>query len=210
MSKSTTSLLIGILQDQGKLSDLVTEHVAELSQHSVWKHKTIQECLDMRTNFKFNDNSLEYREATTTTTTTGPQNLKSFLTNFVPDSTFEEKKFEYCSVNTDCLGWVLERASGTTLASLFQNHLWEPLGCESPALITLDRPKGFGRAAGGICATLRDTARIAQMLINDGKNTKGEDVVPPDYIQAILGNGDVETFSRGSWAQRTDERSTFV
>ncbi|KAF7186846.1 6-aminohexanoate-dimer hydrolase [Pseudocercospora fuligena] len=172
MSKSITSLLIGILQGQGKLSvsDLLTKHIPEMSS-TIFANKTIQQCLDMRTSFNYNDNSPEYRESMgwNPPSSNTSQTLKSFLTNFSPDSTFSESKFEYCSVNTDLLGWVLERASGMKLSSLLQKYLWEPLGCESPALITLDRPEGLGRAAGGICATLRDTARIAQMLLNDGK-----------------------------------------
>jgi len=45
--------------------------------------------------------------------------------------------------------------------------IWKPLGAERSAYITLDR---FGApiCAGGICATVRDLARVGQMIVQGG------------------------------------------
>lgn len=56
------------------------------------------------------------------------------------------------SILTDVLAWVLERAAGRRLHELITTELWQPVGAEADAEITLD-PYGNPLADGGICAT---------------------------------------------------------
>ena len=72
------------------------------------------------------------------------------------------------SVNSDLLGWILERASGRPMADLLSERIWAPLGAELPAYITVDR-LGAPRNAGGISASLRDLGRFGEMMRLDGK-----------------------------------------
>src|SRR5436853_133654 len=65
--------------------------------------------------------------------------------------------FDYRSVLTDMLGWVMERASGIRLPELISRSVWQPMGAESDAEITVDA-HGNAMADGGVCATLRDLA----------------------------------------------------
>jgi CubicO group peptidase (beta-lactamase class C family) len=44
------------------------------------------------------------------------------------------------STNTDLLGWILERSTGTRFADLLSNLLWQPMGAQTSAYITVDRP----------------------------------------------------------------------
>src|SRR5262249_58542454 len=66
--------------------------------------------------------------------------------------------FRYRSILTDVLGWVLERAAGQRFSDLVASALWQPLGAEHDADITLDA-HGHALADGGISATLRDAGR---------------------------------------------------
>ncbi|KAF2498746.1 hypothetical protein BU16DRAFT_558797 [Lophium mytilinum] len=67
--------------------------------------------------------------------------------------------FDYSSANADLMGWVIERVSGKRLLEALSECLWQPIGAESDAAVIVDR-SGNARAAAGICATVRDIARL--------------------------------------------------
>src|SRR5919197_167579 len=69
--------------------------------------------------------------------------------------------FHYVSPNSDMLGWILECAAGVPYARLVSDLIWQRIGAEADAHVTVDRV-GAARAAGGICATLRDLARVGE------------------------------------------------
>lgn len=103
-------------------------------------------------------------------------------------------RFEYVSVNTDLMGWVIERIMGKKLADVISELIWQPLGAESDAYITLDNA-GNARPAGGMCATLRDIARIGQLVLHDDNG-----VVPASWIHDMLDSGSQEAFAAGPWS----------
>ena len=107
--------------------------------------------------------------------------------------------FSYISGNTDLLAWVMEQATGESFAGLASQLLWCPLGAEQPAFITLD-PDGAPRCTGGYCATVRDFARLGQLIVDGGR--RGEvQVIPPTLIEDIATGGDPEAWATGEWGQ---------
>jgi len=68
------------------------------------------------------------------------------------------------------LGWVIERATGRRFADLVSELLWQPMG----ALRSATSPStglGAPRCAGGFCATVRDLARVGQ-VIAEGRHVR--------------------------------------
>jgi hypothetical protein len=92
--------------------------------------------------------------------------------------------FRYRSILTDVLGWVLERAGGGRLHELIARELWQPMGAEFDAEITVDG-HGNAMADGGICATLRDVARFGQLIL-DGGQAGGQQIVPAGWIEDTI------------------------
>jgi CubicO group peptidase (beta-lactamase class C family) len=92
--------------------------------------------------------------------------------------------FDYRSVLTDVLGWVIEKAGGARFAELCSQLLWQPMGAEFDAEVTVD---GHGNAMvdGGICCTLRDLARFGQLMLNGGRRG-GRQVVPRTWVRDTL------------------------
>jgi CubicO group peptidase (beta-lactamase class C family) len=76
--------------------------------------------------------------------------------------------FRYRSILTDVLAWVLERAAGERLSELIARELWQPMGAEFDADITVDA-HGNPMADGGISATLRDIARFGLLYLRRGQ-----------------------------------------
>ncbi|KAM3420248.1 hypothetical protein BST61_g3536 [Cercospora zeina] len=209
LTKSITGLLVGIAQAEGKLSvsDPVTKYVPEVS-NTIWKEVTIRQCLDMRVGARYVDGQHAYRAATGWNPMLGGEKyetLKAFLANFEPQEIIDDQ-FEYISANTDLLGWVLERATGKAFHQILQDLLWQPMGAESDAIITVDS-EGTARPAGGLCASLPDVARIAQLILNDGKNTDGAQIVPAAWINDILHEGSKDAWQRGRFAKPFDPYS---
>jgi hypothetical protein len=92
--------------------------------------------------------------------------------------------FRYRSILTDVLAWALERAAGTRLHNLIARELWQPMGAEFDAEITVDA-HGNPMADGGVCATLRDLARFGQLFLERGRRGRRQ-IVPPAWIDDTI------------------------
>ena len=64
----------------------------------------------------------------------------------------------------------VDRIVGETLEAQTEQRIWRPLGAEADAFWLADGPPGNGRALNGMGfnATLRDFARLGQLLLDDG------------------------------------------
>jgi hypothetical protein len=107
--------------------------------------------------------------------------------------------FIYRSINTDVLAWVLQRATGQSVTELMSQRLWALLGVERDAHITCDA-YGMPFAAGGLCTTLRDLARMGEMMRCEG-SFNGLQIVPPLAVAAIRAGGSPQKFAQAGYAQ---------
>jgi hypothetical protein len=199
VSKSMLGLLAQILTERGAL-DLdrpVTDFIPELAD-TAYRGATIRHLLDMRAGISWDEDYLatsgpiiEYRKATGWNPPgpgDAPPDLKSFLKT-LKETAPHGGRFHYVSPNSDLLGWVIERASGGRYADLMSELVWQPLGAERSAYITLDR-LGAPRCAGGMCVTLRDLARVGQWMI---ENTS--------FMRDIESKGDAAAWAAGDLVQ---------
>jgi CubicO group peptidase (beta-lactamase class C family) len=91
--------------------------------------------------------------------------------------------FQYKSIDTAVLGWLVERVSGGSVAAYTAECVWEPLGAEADGYYIMDGEPGVGRefSGAGFNATLRDYARFGQMVL-DGGVANGTRLVSADWI----------------------------
>jgi CubicO group peptidase (beta-lactamase class C family) len=206
VSKSMAGTLGGILADQGKLDPDagVVTYVPELKD-SVYGKCTVRHLLDMSVGVQFAEDYLavdgdivRYRLSTGWDLSDNGEpvtHLRAYLKTLKPDGIPHGHSFHYVSPNTDVLGWVYERACGMSYARIMAHYIWGPMGAETDACITVDS-HGAARAAGGICATLRDLARFGEMMRNRGVSN-GKQVVPGWWIDDIRKGGDADAWLRG-------------
>ncbi|MDG2097809.1 MAG: serine hydrolase [Paracoccaceae bacterium] len=206
VSKSILGLIVGALIENKTLneSDLIIKFLPELEM-TAYSDATVRDLLDMRVGVKFDE---DY------TATTGPiinyryaanwnpvpvgveaGDLKSFMGSLTERDGIHNDRFHYVSPNTDLLAWVCERASGIRYSDLISELLWTPLGAESSGYITVDRLGGM-RAAGGVCFTARDLARVGLMIANYGY-VNNKQIIPDSWIDDIIKNG-----SDSAWEKR--------
>ncbi len=109
--------------------------------------------------------------------------------------TIEKRKYDigthyqYQDPNTEILGLVTEAAIGQGIHTYLQEKIWKKVGMENDAFWMAD-PTGFVVASGGLNMTTRDLARFGRLMLNDGKNHVGEQVVPKAFIDAVWEGND--------------------
>ena len=80
------------------------------------------------------------------------------------------QNFRYSSGDTQLLGMVIEKATGTTLTNYLSENFWKPMGAENSALWQIDsEDSGMEKAYCCIASTARDFARFGKLYINKGK-----------------------------------------
>jgi CubicO group peptidase (beta-lactamase class C family) len=96
-------------------------------------------------------------------------------------------RFNYSTIDAQVLGWVLEAASGMTLAQYAADRIWGRIGTEADAYYWLSRETP-NRAIGGgsFNATARDTARLGLVMAHGG-TFAGRPIVPADWVERSRG-----------------------
>jgi CubicO group peptidase (beta-lactamase class C family) len=210
ISKSVLGLLVGILVDRGVLDAAVpvTEWVPEVGR-TAYAGASLRDLLDMRVGILFDEDYLasagpiiEYRKAQGWDPLgpgEEPSDLRSFYALLTERDGRHAGPFHYVSPNTDLMGWVIERASGRRYADLASELIWQPMGAERSAYITVDR-FGAPRCAGGFCATARDLARLG-LLVAEGGRHGGRQILPQAWLEDILTAGDPVAWGEGDFAK---------
>ncbi|HEY2296462.1 MAG TPA: serine hydrolase [Jatrophihabitans sp.] len=175
VSKSVVATVAGALVTRGLLdvSAPVTSVVPQLAGTS-FEGATVQQLLDMRTGTRFNEN-YDDPEADVRTYervylwrpddgSPRPADALAYYPTLVNDGS-HGGPFRYRSILTDVLGWVVERAGGARLHELISTLVWQRMGAEYDAEITVDA-HGNGMADASVCATLRDLARFGTLYLS--------------------------------------------
>ena len=201
ITKSVTGLLAGALATRGQLDlaayavDLVPEVAG-----SAFADTTVRQLLDMEASFSYVEDYTPgpdlaaYRHAAGWyPSPPGAPALREFLATREPDGAHGER-FRYLSPSIDLLGWICARAAGTTWAEAVEQHIWQPIGAELGASVTLDR-EGTPRAAGGMSALPRDVARLGLVLAE-----RGAGIVSEEFLDDLLHAGHREQWAAGDFA----------
>jgi len=190
MAKSITSILIGIALSEGQihsLDDPIDRYVAEL-KGSGYEGVTIRQVMQMRSGVAYDEryDFGAHSQAQEVFENALVENVKRF-TDLAPSlkrGMQPGAKFNYSTMDTAVLGWMLERAVKQPISTYMTTHLWEPLGAEADGFWIADGAPGVGRALNGMGynATLRDYGRIGLMMLHNGQ-AMGHQIVPADWVK---------------------------
>lgn len=192
VAKSVTGATFGILAGRGIVDPkkLVTDYLLELATTG-WKGATVQQVLDMTTGVRFSEAYTDpYSDIGQVDVAGGwkpvpadtdpdfhwPQHMFELIQRLTETTRPHGAAFEYRSIETDVLAFIMERATGKRLPQLVSEELWQKIGAEESAHFTVDSA-GYAIADGGFNATLRDYARFGQTILENGAG-----IVPADWI----------------------------
>ena len=148
----------------------------------------------------------------------GPDGLCDYLVTLRKQGE-HGRAFDYKTVNTEVLCWIMQRVTGVPLAELLSQRLWSQLGCEHDAYLLVDRA-GTAMGGAGLCATLRDLARFGELMRCEGAHA-GRQLLPAAVVADIRRGGDPAKFAmagytllpgysyRNMWWATHDEHGAF-
>lgn len=208
VTKSLTGLLGEMLVAEGALDE--TAEVATLIpelKDSAFGDATVRQVMDMTTaldysedstdpNAEFWDYALAGSPLPMPDGYIGPRSYFEYLQTVKKKGRHGEA-FGYRTINADALGWLIARTTGKSVADLFSERIWSRIGAEREAFFTVDSI-GTPFAGGGFNATLRDMARLGQLMLDEGR-MNGEQIIPPAAITSIRHGGKKETFEKADY-----------
>lgn len=230
LTKSFTGLLTAQLIHEGRIdADApVSRYLPEL-QGSAWADATVRQTLDMTVAAAYKEDFADphsgiwqYIRASGLQPSpagyTGARSLAELLPRVAREGTHGEG-FRYKTVDTEVLGWLLQRVTGTSYAQLLSERLWAPLGAQEDAYLWVDA-NGMALTSIGLNVTLRDLARVGEMM-RQGGQFNGRQVIAREVVDGIRRGGDPEKFKasgqtarhgysyKGQWWVPHDAAGTF-
>jgi len=209
ISKSVTGLMAGIAIGDGALDPaLPVSHYVPVAKGSAYETATVRDLLDMTVSLDFEEDYLDtdgdydrYRRSMLWNPERPgktQETMEAVVASLPKGPGPHGEVFVYASPNTDMLGIVIERTTGVRLHDYVAERLWKPMGALGSAYVSVDRA-GAVRAAGGMCVTARDLARLGELVLNGG-GRDGRQLIPAEWIADMRTNGNRDAWVRGNFA----------
>ena len=208
VTKSFVGTLGAILVAEGLLDPdaKVSKYIPELVD-SGFGDATIRQVLDMTTAIQFSEDYSDPKAEVWAHANagnplpkpkdyTGPRSYYDFLQTVQKQGTHGDA-FGYKTANTDCLGWIIARVSGRSIAELLSEKIWSRMGAEQDAYFSVDS-LGTPFAGGGLNLGLRDLARFGELLRNNGRMENSQ-IIPQAAVDDIRQGGDPEKFKQAGY-----------
>lgn len=193
VSKSLTATLVGQLVDEGvlRVDQQVTEFLPELTE---WRGCTLQHLLDMRAGIRFDEFDMDdmnsagvLLEQVSGYTTRRRDDIPAHTAAWIRELravTPHGVRYEYRSILTAVVGWIVELVTGERFADVFSRRVWSRIGAEHDADLIID-VEGFPVVEGGVCATARDLARFGLMHLQRGR-IGDEQIVSAGWVDRVV------------------------
>lgn len=210
VTKSFTGTLAATLVAEGKLDPtrLVSYYIPELAG-SGFGDATVREVMDMTTAIRYSEEYTDPNAEVWAFSAAGnpfadhpagtPQGYHDYLRTVRKDGTHGEQ-FGYRTVNTEVLGWIVERVGGATVAEQLQRRIWGRMGMEQDAYYQVDA-LGTPFAGGGLNASLRDLARFGEMMLQGGR-WQGRQIIPAEVVEDIRFGSNVAPFAASDYGKK--------
>lgn len=230
VTKSLTGLMAEALIAEGRLDEAapVASIIPEL-EGSAFGDATVRQVLEMTTALDYSEDYADPEAEVWTYSAagsafpkgpeyTGPRGYYEALQGIRKGGAHGEA-FGYKTPNADVAGWLVARVTGRSVAEHFADSVWSRLGQRREGYYTVDA-LGTPFAGGGFNATLRDMARLGQMIL-DGGRAGDEQVLPEAAIARLRQGGDPAKFAkagydlpgwsyRGLWWITHDDHGSFA
>lgn len=202
VSKSFTAMAAAIAVGKGALSwdDMAIDHVPELAG-TAFETATVQEISDMRTAVVLAPGTVEKYWDTRLSDAQGYYGQER--ANAYPNGTMDffpliterqnypmGAKFDYQDVNSELLGLIVDRATGESFTTILERDLLQRTGVAAEAHFMSDK-QGLAMGSTGMNMATKDLARVGLLFLNDGKNEKGEQVLPAAFVADLWEGNDV-------------------
>lgn len=210
VTKSFTGTLAASLVAEGRLNPKmrVDYYLPELAG-SGFGNATVREVMDMTTAIAYSEDYTDPNAEVWGFSAAGnamiehptgtPQGFRDFMPT-VKKSGSHGEVFGYRTINTDVLGWIVERVGGAPIAEQLRERIWSRMGMEQDAYYQVDAT-GVAFAGGGLNMALRDMARFGEMMRCGGK-WHGERIIPREAVDDIRFGSNPSPFAASEYGKK--------
>ncbi len=183
VTKSVTSLLVGLAIEHGYLRDIDVKALPFLTDYmpmDYWDENkaniTIRDLLTMSSGMDCDDSDPRSK---------GEQwkmyKTENWLDYFVDLPSVREpgKAFAYCSGGVIALGGILERATGMSISDFSEQYLFAPMGIDNFGWLKF---KWGTSTSGALELRPRDMAKLGQLMLDNGK-WNGQQIISADWVK---------------------------
>lgn len=183
MAKSVTSLLVGIALDKGVIRSLddTADKYSPTLKGTHYGESSIRDLLHMASGISFtetytgNDDFVKLSRSVVTGSPSTPELFRTFTRQGQSG-----QRFNYSSLETMALGYLLRDATGKSVSELTKEWIWSPLGAEDEAYWLLSK-EGMEGVYCCFAASPRDWAKIGLLFAQNG-TFNGKRIVSSNYI----------------------------
>jgi len=218
VSKVLVASLVSILEERGQIDidQPIETYIPEMSK-SAYAGTTVRNILDMATGIECPEeyydrtscfNILMQAMGETWWDANSPDNPYSYLTGLKAERYAEQgTSFDYGSVNTDILGWMVEKITGMPFQDALSREIWTKAGMESDAAYVAPR-FGVPHWDGGFLPRMRDMARFGLLFTPSYTVVSDTRIISRQHIETLLNGGRPELLANArypGWKKYTHE-----
>jgi CubicO group peptidase (beta-lactamase class C family) len=183
MAKSLTALLVGVAIDKGLISSLddPAEKYSQTLKGTAYGSTSIRNLLRMSSGIDFTENyssSDDLSKLSRSAFTDNPP-IPQLFKNFQRKSN-QGERFNYSSLETMAIGYLLKDVSGKSIVALTKDWVWDPMGAEDEGYWILSK-SGMEGVYCCFAASSRDWAKLGMIFANKGK-IENKSIVSAQYI----------------------------
>ena len=220
VTKVLVSAVVSILEDRGRveIDKSIETYIPGLTGSS-YEGITVRNILDMATGVDcseeyYDKSSCYYRLMQTTGEAhwdeRSADNPYEFIAT-VKVGRFAEQgiSYEYGSINTYILGWLVEKLTGMPFQDAFSREVWTQIGAESDAAILAPR-YGVPMFAGGFLGRIRDVARFGLLFTPSFSVVTDKRIISERHIEMLKNGGNPDLLASGRWGPMDEATATVV
>ena len=210
VTKSFAGLLGLMAVEDGLASEdeKISKYVPELKNATAFSNATFKQVLNMTNSMNFSevesDPDSDYYTWAAVLGLSDKKEGKKYANNMYEylmdvDKTptlAHGKEFRYQTPKADVVNWVTNKVTNQSFQDGLYTKIWSKIGTDGDNYVLLDTT-GALIAGGGLNANPNDLIRFSMMMLNDGKNAQGEQVVSPSIIETLEKGGNIDAFSNG-------------
>jgi CubicO group peptidase (beta-lactamase class C family) len=220
VTKVLVSAVISILEDRGQveIDKSIETYIPELAGSS-YEGITVRNILDMATGVDcpeeyYDKSACFYRLMQTTGEAhwdeTAPDNPYELIASLKVGRYAEQgTSFEYGSINTYILGWLVEKLTGMPFQDAFSREIWTQIGTESDAAFLAPR-YGVPLFAGGFLGRIRDMARFGLLFTPSYSVVSDKKIISDKHIEMLKNGGNPALLANGRWGPLDEATAAVV
>ncbi len=218
ISKTTTSLVVHLLADEGKIDvgAPIDSYLTRL-RGTDWAGTRVQDVLDMATGMDVVENEETFLDPSSTFSRFAAAGVGAPGASGTVERQLDViagakrvrppgETFEYSSCNTLLLVFMVEALTNRRWHELFGEKVWSKMAVEGDMLVAM-APDGTAQASGFLNTRLRDLARYGMLYTPSWASAAREQVVSDSYVRQIQTSGRKEIYLAGEFGRRVTTQS---